>query len=111
MAVLVYVSNLVLVVLLVNLENLLTCFVAIHDWHIDVQDNNIKMHGLIYLLVLLFTALFLLVFTAIAISLHPPKMIIKLSHVVLYGSDRQVPINCSDNINLFELSHSLLHHQ
>ena len=110
MAVLVNVSNLVLVVLLVNLENLLTCLVAIHDWHIDVQDNNIKMHGLIYLLVL-FTTLFLLVFTAIAISLHLPKMVIKLSHVVLNGSHRQVAINCSNNINVFELSHSLLHHQ
>ena len=90
MAVLVYLSNLVLVILLVNLENLFTCLVAIHDWHINVQDYNIKMHGLIYLLVL-FTLLNL-VFAAIIILLHLQKMLIKFSHVVLYGSYRQVTI-------------------
>ena len=108
MAVLVYVSNLVLVVLLVNLENLFTCLVPIHDWHIDVQDNNIKMYGLIYHLVLF--NLFLLVSIAFSISLHPPRMLIKLSHVILYSSYCQVAINCSYNINVFELRHSLLHH-
>ena len=69
LAILVYVSNLVLVVLLVYLKYQFACLVAIHDRHVDIQDDDIK----VFWLDMILAALILLsnLFTAVTIFLVP----------------------------------------
>ena len=107
LATLVNVSYLVLVILLVYLKYLFACLVAIHDRHVDIQDNDIK----VFWLYLIFASMILLseLITAEAIFLYPLQIFVKLSHVVLDSSDSQVTIDGSHCVYMFELCHCFLH--
>lgn len=77
-------SNLSFIIVFVNLQYLLASFVAIHDWHVEVQNDCIVMYR----------------FFSNRLFVQLVPVIVKLQHVVLNFSNGKVTIYCGNNFNI-----------